>query len=504
MNKFLLFFLPYLLFPIISHAETVREALFIMNEVGGEGKGLEIIRSLAEQGNPKAQVTLGGFYETGRVVDQDFLEAAKWYDKAYKQGYQVASTKVLKEFAFQKGTMLARPNYKAYCIDYLISDNKHLINELHSQNSDSKSAISGIFNVSIQIDDIGLITEVDVTSKSGEHSSFSADLKELIWTFDVNHECMFNNKLVKELTFENNTTIKGRHSYHKASNKNTPNSLAAQERRESYRKNNTCIFKLTSKYRMPIHAFLRKYAEDDPILNDVFDISISTNHVGSIETASVNSRSGNNMDLSEELEYLFETFELKDKCFYNGHFKTSIGYHDGPYDEDRHIEQAKSPKKITAHKRSEAYTRLTPQQKERLRQLHEKSKERQKQGIKTVVKRMLEDVENIKVRAKQGDAKAQIQLADMYKRGQRVVKDGRQAFYWYKRAAEQGDGMGQLRLANVYHSGELGIKRDHFEALYWSRQAQQSDDEHIKKTATERVLKYEQNISHHLRHGGSP
>jgi len=44
------------------------------------------IRSAAEQGDAKAQFTLGEMYDQGRGVEQDYAEAAKWYQKSAKQG----------------------------------------------------------------------------------------------------------------------------------------------------------------------------------------------------------------------------------------------------------------------------------------------------------------------------------------------------------------------------------------------------------------------------------
>jgi TPR repeat protein len=43
-------------------------------------------RSLAEQGNPQAQNSLGALYYNGKGVAQDFKEAIKWYRSAASQG----------------------------------------------------------------------------------------------------------------------------------------------------------------------------------------------------------------------------------------------------------------------------------------------------------------------------------------------------------------------------------------------------------------------------------
>ncbi len=41
---------------------------------------------LAENGNARAQATLGFMYEFGRLLPQDYVLAAKWYSRAAEQG----------------------------------------------------------------------------------------------------------------------------------------------------------------------------------------------------------------------------------------------------------------------------------------------------------------------------------------------------------------------------------------------------------------------------------
>ena len=45
---------------------------------------------LAEQGNGKAQFSIGVMYEFGRGVKQDYVEAASWYRKSAEQGVMEA------------------------------------------------------------------------------------------------------------------------------------------------------------------------------------------------------------------------------------------------------------------------------------------------------------------------------------------------------------------------------------------------------------------------------
>ena len=53
---------------------------------GNYAEALRLLRPLAEQGNAKAQGTLGDAYARGQSVPKDDAEAAKWYRKAAEQG----------------------------------------------------------------------------------------------------------------------------------------------------------------------------------------------------------------------------------------------------------------------------------------------------------------------------------------------------------------------------------------------------------------------------------
>ncbi|MBV8244134.1 MAG: SEL1-like repeat protein [Hyphomicrobiales bacterium] len=48
---------------------------------------LQLCRPLAEHGDARAQLSLGGMYYNGQGVPQDYPEAAKWTRKAAEQGY---------------------------------------------------------------------------------------------------------------------------------------------------------------------------------------------------------------------------------------------------------------------------------------------------------------------------------------------------------------------------------------------------------------------------------
>jgi len=59
-------------------------------EAGDYKKAFEILKPLAEQGDPSAQYNLGVSYENGHGVRQDYTEAGKWYKKAAEQGHAKA------------------------------------------------------------------------------------------------------------------------------------------------------------------------------------------------------------------------------------------------------------------------------------------------------------------------------------------------------------------------------------------------------------------------------
>ena len=48
---------------------------------------LEVLKSAAKQGDAEAQYKMGNMYYSGTEVDQDYLEALKWYKLSAEQGY---------------------------------------------------------------------------------------------------------------------------------------------------------------------------------------------------------------------------------------------------------------------------------------------------------------------------------------------------------------------------------------------------------------------------------
>src|SRR4030066_2782 len=53
---------------------------------GDYATAFDLLKPLAEQGNPLAQHNLGLMYEEGRGVPQDYAEAMKWYRRAAERG----------------------------------------------------------------------------------------------------------------------------------------------------------------------------------------------------------------------------------------------------------------------------------------------------------------------------------------------------------------------------------------------------------------------------------
>lgn len=55
-------------------------------------RAMEQLQSLAGQGDPEIQLALGGYYESGVGVEQDYEQAARWYELAANQGLADAQT----------------------------------------------------------------------------------------------------------------------------------------------------------------------------------------------------------------------------------------------------------------------------------------------------------------------------------------------------------------------------------------------------------------------------
>ena len=75
-----------------------------------------------------------------------------------------------------------------------------------------------------------------------------------------------------------------------------------------------------------------------------------------------------------------------------------------------------------------------------------------------------------RLRAEQGDAKAQFNLGFAYYKGDGVTQDYAESAKWYLKAADQGNAKAQFNLGVAYGNGE-GVTQDYAEAVKWWRLA---------------------------------
>jgi len=81
--------------------------------------------------------------------------------------------------------------------------------------------------------------------------------------------------------------------------------------------------------------------------------------------------------------------------------------------------------------------------------------------------------------ARQGDAKAQADVAFMYYIGFAVHQNDTEAVRWWSLAANQGYAVAQYDLGGMYRSGR-GVARDDAEAAEWFRKAAENGHEPAK------------------------
>jgi TPR repeat protein len=85
------------------------------------------------------------------------------------------------------------------------------------------------------------------------------------------------------------------------------------------------------------------------------------------------------------------------------------------------------------------------------------------------------DGEPIEKAAEQGDAVAQYNLGVMYRSGDGVPQDYKEAVKWYTKAAEQGNASAQFNLGWMYREGR-GVPQDCVEAAKWFTNAAEQGD----------------------------
>ena len=79
-------------------------------------------------------------------------------------------------------------------------------------------------------------------------------------------------------------------------------------------------------------------------------------------------------------------------------------------------------------------------------------------------------VECFQKAAEQGDAMAQYNLAQCYRKGYGVPQNYTEAVKWYRKAAEQGYAEAQFNLGGCYGKGE-GVTKNYTEAVKWFKKA---------------------------------
>ena len=77
--------------------------------------------------------------------------------------------------------------------------------------------------------------------------------------------------------------------------------------------------------------------------------------------------------------------------------------------------------------------------------------------------------------AKNGDALAQVNLGNMYRKGEGVPEDLVESVKWYRKSAEQGNALGQFNLGRMYDNGD-GVPKDDVEAVKWYRKSAEQGD----------------------------
>ena len=91
-------------------------------------------------------------------------------------------------------------------------------------------------------------------------------------------------------------------------------------------------------------------------------------------------------------------------------------------------------------------------------------------GAKVAERKLLQDASTHRLRAEQGDANAQYELARLYYQGKGVAQNYSEAFNWYRKAAEQGNAKAQYGVGFMYEYGK-GVPQNYAQAAYWCGKA---------------------------------
>jgi hypothetical protein len=99
----------------------------------------------------------------------------------------------------------------------------------------------------------------------------------------------------------------------------------------------------------------------------------------------------------------------------------------------------------------------------------------QNHKTKATEQKLAEDAAAFRLRAEQGDAKAEYMLGDIYYYGQGVPQDYNEAIRWFRKVADQNYANGEGSLGYMYLHG-LGVAQDYNMALNWYHKAADQGD----------------------------
>ena len=85
-------------------------------------------------------------------------------------------------------------------------------------------------------------------------------------------------------------------------------------------------------------------------------------------------------------------------------------------------------------------------------------------------RKLVEEANATRMRAEQGDANSEYQLASLYFQGKGVAQSYGDAVGWYRKSGEQGNKNGEYGIGYMYYWG-LGVQQDYGQAFNWYRKA---------------------------------
>jgi TPR repeat protein len=113
---------------LAKRGRELAEALLAHQSTSGQAEAPASIRAAAEAGEAKAQVTLGMMYAKGDGVQQDYVEAVKWFRRAAGRGYSIAEAKL--GWLYIKGLGVAEDHVEAYKWLHLASSHASRKNQI--------------------------------------------------------------------------------------------------------------------------------------------------------------------------------------------------------------------------------------------------------------------------------------------------------------------------------------------------------------------------------------